>query len=76
MSERLGIPRAGYPSTHRSAVGQREPLAHPGKCRRECPYGHDRAFCFPCMEMIMMEHRAARGLDDKDEEGPASVPVM
>ncbi len=76
MSERLGIPRAGYPSTHRSAIGQREPLAHPKNCRTECPYGHGRSFCFPCMARIMMEHKAARGLDDTDDESPAPVPVM
>ncbi|MBR6484188.1 MAG: hypothetical protein IKT14_04150 [Clostridiales bacterium] len=76
MSERLVIPRVGYPSTQRSAIGQREPLAHPKNCRTECPYGRGRAFCFPCMAKIVFEHRAARGLDNTDEEGLASVPVM
>lgn len=29
-----------------SAVGAREPLAHPVNCDHECPYGYGRSFCF------------------------------
>lgn len=42
----------------RSAIGQKEPLAHPCNCKTECPYGYGRAFCFPCMAKIMSEHNA------------------
>ena len=41
-----------------SVVGMPEPIAHPVNCKHECPYGHDRAFCFPCYAKIMAEHRA------------------
>lgn len=42
-----------------SPVGQNEPAAHPKNCRTECPYGKNRAFCFPCMKKIMSERKAA-----------------
>lgn len=45
----------GKPS--RSAVGAREPLAHPVNCDHECPYGYGRSFCFPCYKNIMEDHR-------------------
>ncbi|MBP5607919.1 MAG: hypothetical protein J6X66_06590 [Lachnospiraceae bacterium] len=41
-------------------IGRKPPVAHPQNCRNECPYGHDRAYCFPCMKMIMEERRKAR----------------
>ena len=41
---------------YRSAIGQKEPLAHPKNCKTECPYGYGKAFCFPCMAKIMSEH--------------------
>ena len=41
-------------------IGAKEPLAHPCNCDHECPYGYDRAFCFPCMKKIMAEHREKR----------------
>jgi len=44
----------------RSVIGQKEPLAHPKNYKHECPYGHGRAFCWPCMAKILAEHRAAR----------------
>lgn len=40
-----------------SAVGAREPLAHPVNCDHECPYGDGRSFCFPCYKNIMEDHR-------------------
>ncbi len=40
-----------------SVLGRREPLAHPCNCKKECPYGYNRAFCFPCYAKIMAEHR-------------------
>ena len=43
-----------------SAIGQKEPLAHPCNCKDECPYGYGKAFCFPCYKKIMSEHYAAK----------------
>lgn len=43
-----------------SVIGRRAPNAHPCNCKHECPYGKDRAFCFPCYAKIMNEHRASR----------------
>ncbi len=43
-----------------SAIGRREPLAHPCNCNNECPYGYNRAFCFPCMKKIVEEYRTAK----------------
>lgn len=40
-----------------SVVGRGEPVAHPANCRTECPYGRDRAFCFPCMAKILSEQK-------------------
>ena len=40
-----------------SAVGAREPLAHPVNCDHECPYGYGRSVCFPCYKNIMEDHR-------------------
>ena len=40
-----------------SAVGAREPLAHPVNCDHERPYGYGRSFCFPCYKNIMEDHR-------------------
>ena len=42
-----------------SPVGQNEPAAHPKNCRTECPYGKNRAFCFPCMKKILSESKKA-----------------
>lgn len=35
-------------------------IDHPKNCAHECPYGYDRAFCFPCYKKIMEEHNAKR----------------
>lgn len=43
-----------------SVLGKKIPNAHPCNCKQECPYGKDRAFCFPCMKNIMEEHRASK----------------
>ena len=42
----------GYQS---SAIGAREQINHPKNCNEECPYGYDRAFCFPCYKKLMSE---------------------
>ncbi len=44
-----------------SALDVRPPLAHPKNCRSECPYGHNRSFCFPCYKKIMEERRVTKG---------------
>ena len=49
-----------------SVIGKKEPLAHPQNCKTECPYGHGRAFCFPCMAKIMSEHNAAKKAVEKE----------
>ena len=47
-------------TNYSSVMGKKAPNAHPCNCKHECPYGKDRAFCFPCMKNIVEEHRAAR----------------
>ena len=47
-------------TSYSSVMGKKAPNAHPCNCKHECPYGKDRAFCFPCMKNIMEEHRAAK----------------
>ena len=32
-------------------------IAHPQNCKTECPYGRNRAFCFPCMAKILSEQK-------------------
>ena len=44
----------------KSPIGAKIPNAHPCNCKHECPYGKDRAFCFPCMKKIVEEHRVAK----------------
>ena len=43
-----------------SMIGRKPPAAHPKNCRDECPYGHNRSYCFPCYKKIMDERRAAK----------------
>ena len=59
MSREFNVART-MNSNYSSVIGQKEPLAHPKNCHSECPYGHGRAFCFPCMAKIMSEHSAAK----------------
>ena len=40
--------------------GKGLPIDHPKNCAHECPYGYDRAFCFPCYKKNMEEHNAKR----------------
>ena len=42
-----------------SVLGKKEPIAHPTNCSTECAYGRGRAFCFPCMALILSERRSA-----------------
>ena len=55
MSDRYGweVPISTKGVAIRSAIGAKEPVAHPKNCCHECPYGYDRAFCFPCYAKIM-----------------------
>ena len=41
-------------------VDRKSLISHPVNCKSECPYGRDRAFCFPCMKKILEEHKALR----------------
>lgn len=43
-----------------SPIGRKEPLSHPVNCKNECPYGYDKAFCFPCMLKIEREMKAKK----------------
>ena len=45
-------------------IGGRPPISHPQNCRNECPYGHDKAFCFPCYKKLMEEMRSKKGATD------------
>lgn len=54
------IKAAAFEKPYTSAMGKESPAEHPKNCRSECPYGHDRAFCFPCYKKIMDEHRKAK----------------
>lgn len=47
-------------SSSTPVVGRPEPIAHPQNCKTECPYGYNKAFCFPCYAIIMKEHRTAK----------------
>lgn len=47
-----------------TVMGKKEPLAHPQNCKHECPYGRDRAFCFPCMAKIMGEYNTNKKKDE------------
>lgn len=46
--------------SYSSVIGKKPPLNHPANCKEECPYGYDRAYCFPCMKKIVEEHKAAK----------------
>ena len=59
MSRKYNVERTRE-NTFSSVMGHKEPVAHPQNCRTECPYGHGRSFCFPCMAKIMTEHNAAK----------------
>lgn len=30
---------------------------HPQNCSHECPYGHDKSFCFPCYKKLVEDMR-------------------
>ena len=55
MSDRYGydVPISTKGVAIKSAINAKIPNAHPCNCKHECPYGKDRAFCFPCMKKIM-----------------------
>ena len=42
----------GVNGTH-YGIGNRPPISHPQNCSQECPYGHDRSFCFPCYKKLV-----------------------
>ena len=65
MSREHNIERTHQVSQH-SRMGKREPVAHPQNCCRECPYGHGRTFCFPCMAQILKEFYENKRADRTD----------
>ena len=44
----------------KNRIDEKTQINHPKNCSRECPYGHDRAFCFPCYKKMMEELNARR----------------
>lgn len=42
---------------HNRGIGERLPVSHPVNCNQECPYGFDKAFCFPCYKKLLAEMR-------------------
>ena len=54
------VTETGFAKPFSSAIGNDGPTAHPLNCRNECPYGRDRAFCFPCYAKILAERRALK----------------
>ena len=40
-----------------SGIGGRPPISHPQNCSHECPYGHDKSFCFPCYKKLVEDMR-------------------
>ena len=49
-----------------SVIGKPEPIAHPKNCRTECPYGHGKAYCFPCMKKILAEQNAGKKAEQQE----------
>ena len=43
-----------------SVIGKKEPTARPTNCRIKCSYGTGKTFCFPCMKLILSEHKASK----------------
>ena len=44
----------------KNRTGVKPPVSHPQNCKKECPYGYDKAFCFPCYKKLMEEMRGKR----------------
>ena len=40
-------------SSEVSVIGKKFPNSHPVNCKEECPYGLDKAFCYPCYRRLM-----------------------
>ena len=49
----------------KNRTGAKPPVNHPQNCKEECPYGYDKAFCFPCYKKLMEE---VSGIEFKDKE--------
>ena len=54
------VKSTAFEKPYSSAIGKESPAEYPKNCRIKCPYGHDRAFCFPCYKEIMDEYRKAK----------------
>ena len=55
-------------SEQKSCVGQKEPVAHPCNCRSECPYGYGRAYCYPCLALILRSYRRTEVKRNEERE--------
>lgn len=50
----------------------------PQNCTESCPYGHGRAFCFPCYKRILLDHykkknSANRVREEREDIGHETV---
>ena len=55
------IPESADVVIFTSATDNKSPVEYPRNCSDVgCPYGRDRAFCFPCYARILDEHREAK----------------
>lgn len=52
--------RTGVYGTHFESVGGQTRASHPQNCSKECPYGRDKSFCFPCYKKLMEEMHSKR----------------
>lgn len=60
MSKAYNVRQGMIGNGYVGCVGLKEPIAHPVNCKNECPYGYNRAFCFPCMLKIERECKTVR----------------
>ena len=59
LMERQGNTMSGA-YIEKNRTGAKPPVSHPQNCKEECPYGYDKAFCFPCYKKLMEEMRSKR----------------
>ena len=51
-----------------SVIGKKEPIAHPTNCRIQCSYGTGKTFCYPCMKLILAEHKESKVIQANKED--------
>ncbi|MDD6480900.1 MAG: hypothetical protein PUF65_01300 [Lachnospiraceae bacterium] len=52
--------RTGVYGIHYESVEGKTTVSQTRNCEKKCPYGYDRAFCFPCYKKLMEEMRSKR----------------